>query len=871
MKNLLFIFIFLITIFSYSQEKRLALVIGNSNYEKGELKNPVNDAKLIAKTLDSLGFDVIAKYNIETQAEFKNAIKEFGIKRESYEVGFVYYAGHGIQVKDENFMIPTKESLTSEIDVQDFGVSVKSIVRYLENKSDQVNILILDACRDNPFETTWNKTRSLKGNGLAKISPPSGTLIAYSTDTGQTAADGKSENSIYTECLSRNMLIENISLDQVFRNVRSEVLKITNGSQKPVEATQLTGQTFYLVKSNYEKQFKKAEEQIKNKEFLDALATSNFILQNAPNNVKALLLRASIYEGELNQNNKALLDYERAIQIQPNDANIYYHRTTVFENLKQYDKALSDYNKAIELAPDVATHYNYRGKLYEIELKQYEKAIADYNKAVELESKESTGLFNRAFFYQAMEQYDKSLSDYLKIIEMDPTNTNAYNNVALIYKDYIKNNEKALEFFNKKIELEPTDPLGYSNRGDLYRFNLKDNDKALLDYNKAIELAADNASNYDKRGRFYEEKLKQYDKALADYSKAIELEPKEVSWLFARAYLYNNIKQFDRALSDYLKVIEIDPKDKDVYYNTALIYLDYLKNNEKALEYLNKDIELNPKKSFGYINRGDFYRSYQIDYKKSMLDFNKAIELDSNNPEIYFYRGVLNTFNLDNVEKGLLDFNKAIELDSKNASYYNRRGILYRVKLKEYNKALDDYNYAINLDPNFNEAYTNRAILYLFNLNDIENSLINYNKAIELKPDDFDGYNYRINYFIETKNYEKAFQDADFAINKDSKKPEPFYKKALIYEAQNKYLLAIFQLTIAIQKFIENPTKNSILDFEEINILDLSDLYLKRASLSKKINDLDTMCEDYKNALESLKDNPAKKKGIELLIKENCK
>ena len=227
---------------------------------------------------------------------------------------------------------------------------------------------------------------------------------------------------------------------------------------------------------------------------------------------------------------------------------------------------------------------------------------------------------------------------------------------------------------------------------------------------------------------------------------------------------------------------------------------------------------------------------------------------------------------MNNIDKGLLDLNKAIELDPKDASYFNRRGILYRVKLNDFNKALYDYNYAIKLDPNFNEAYTNRAILYLFNLNDLDNALVDYNKAIELKPDDFEGYNYRINYFIKIKNYEKALKDADFVIKKDSKKPEPFYKKSLIYDNQNKFLQAIIEVSIAIQKYIENPNPdNDILDFEGINHLDLADLYLYRASICKKINGLDTMCEDYKNALESVKDNPTKKKEIEFLIKENCK
>ena len=183
--------LFLVSLSVFSQdEKRLALVIGNANYDKGELKNPVNDARLIASTLDSLDFDVILKENLSTKRDMTAAIREFGAKRSEYDVAFVYYAGHGIQVDDENFLLPTKEVFEEEFDVMDYGVSVQSIMRYLEAQTNEVNILILDACRDNPFESNWNTNRSL------------GSLIAFSTDSGQTAPDGDGDNSVYSISLA---------------------------------------------------------------------------------------------------------------------------------------------------------------------------------------------------------------------------------------------------------------------------------------------------------------------------------------------------------------------------------------------------------------------------------------------------------------------------------------------------------------------------------------------------------------------------------------------------------------------------------------------------------------------------------------------
>lgn len=111
--NLLRLFFVLLFVFAHGQEeKRLALVIGNANYEKGELKNPVNDARLIASALDSLDFEVILKENVESQADFKRALLEFGKKRPNYNVAFVYYAGHGVQVDGENFLLMTLTATT---------------------------------------------------------------------------------------------------------------------------------------------------------------------------------------------------------------------------------------------------------------------------------------------------------------------------------------------------------------------------------------------------------------------------------------------------------------------------------------------------------------------------------------------------------------------------------------------------------------------------------------------------------------------------------------------------------------------------------------------------------------------------------------
>ena len=134
--------------------------------------------------------------------------------------------------------------------MEDNGVSMQRVLRYLEStRENQLNFIVLDACRDNPFESNWNKTRSLKGGGLAKTPPPTGSLIAYSTDHGQTAADGDGSNSLYSKALAEKLVEEDVSIEQVFKNVRTEVLRLSGNKQSPVKESKLTGDNFYLNKS----------------------------------------------------------------------------------------------------------------------------------------------------------------------------------------------------------------------------------------------------------------------------------------------------------------------------------------------------------------------------------------------------------------------------------------------------------------------------------------------------------------------------------------------------------------------------------------------------------------------------------------------
>ncbi len=244
-KILLLIFLqVLLVLNAIAQEKRLALVIGNSNYTYGgTLANPENDADAISNKLIDLGFNVLAHKDLD-QKSMMQIIDDFGMILKHYDVGLFFYAGHGIQAKGTNYLIPVDANIRSENDVEYNCVKADRLLARMEDAGSNVNIIILDACRDNPFERQW--TRSTTGRGLAFMNSPVGTLIAYSTAPGTTASDGYAENSPYTTALINYIDQPNTTILQMFQHVRKEVREKTDNLQIPWESTSLEG-NFYFV------------------------------------------------------------------------------------------------------------------------------------------------------------------------------------------------------------------------------------------------------------------------------------------------------------------------------------------------------------------------------------------------------------------------------------------------------------------------------------------------------------------------------------------------------------------------------------------------------------------------------------------------
>ena len=217
-------------------EHRVALVIGNGSYKISPLKNPRSDAGLMARTLAQTGFEVMTLMDA-TAGEMRSAIADFGARiKQPDSVALFYYAGHGVQVDGDNYLIPLAATFASTSDVMENAVLLQSVLQTMARSNSRLNIVLLDACRDNPFaKTGWETSVS----GLASVVAPGGTIIGYATAPGQAAQDGAGANSPYTSALTSEIPRAGATIDDVFRATRRHVLALTGNTQTPWEHSSL--------------------------------------------------------------------------------------------------------------------------------------------------------------------------------------------------------------------------------------------------------------------------------------------------------------------------------------------------------------------------------------------------------------------------------------------------------------------------------------------------------------------------------------------------------------------------------------------------------------------------------------------------------
>lgn len=231
-------------------DKRVALVIGNSSYDKvAHLGNAANDAELMARTFKAAGFDSVDLRRDLNVNDMRRALRDFVDRTSDADVAVVYYAGHGIEIDGVNFLIPVDAVLNRDRDIHDEGVSLERVLVSVE-PAKKLRLIILDACRDNPFAGKMKRTLVSRaiGRGLAKVEPTSpNTLIAFASKAGSTASDGEGRSSPYTTALVAHLTRPGLDLRKAFGYVRDDVLKSTGNRQEPYLYGSLGGDDIPLV------------------------------------------------------------------------------------------------------------------------------------------------------------------------------------------------------------------------------------------------------------------------------------------------------------------------------------------------------------------------------------------------------------------------------------------------------------------------------------------------------------------------------------------------------------------------------------------------------------------------------------------------
>ena len=241
-------------------DKRIALVVGNSGYRNvAVLDNPANDAKLLANTLSSLGFTLVgggAQLDLD-KASLDRVVQAFGAQLSGADVGLFYYAGHGVQVRGENYLIPVDANPTKEVDVDFQMLDANLVLRQMEGAGTRLNIVILDACRNNPFggralavgrvRAGDNDQMRDSGGGLAQMQAPEGTLISFATQPGSVAQDGVNGNSPYARALAETIRKPGLGIFDAFNQIGLQVKRATGGAQQPWVSSSPIDGSFYFV------------------------------------------------------------------------------------------------------------------------------------------------------------------------------------------------------------------------------------------------------------------------------------------------------------------------------------------------------------------------------------------------------------------------------------------------------------------------------------------------------------------------------------------------------------------------------------------------------------------------------------------------
>ena len=377
--------------------RRVALLIGNNRYQKVvTLDNAAHDAEDLAAVLKKLSFAVTLQLDADLAATSKS-LTAFTAGLHEGDVALLFYAGHGIQIEGENYIVPTDFAATTETEAKQAAYPASKAQRMMEHSGAMLNLLVLDACRNNPLRGK----RDLIVNGLAIMDTGLGTYIALSTGPGQTASDNTGErNGLFTKHLLAAIQEPGKSLDSIFSRVKVEVVKESQGRQRPWLHSDVTGDFFFQGGSA------RAPQDPTPPPAQDATTKGQTAYQ------------AGDYA-------EAVRQFNLALRVHPEDPYLYNALGAAYVQMKQVSLAFSLFGKAIEKKPDYAAAYYNRGVAY-LNAAQYELADQDFSWSIEQDPNDPLALDRRGQARFALLNYDGALEDFSQAAALNPADAHAF-------------------------------------------------------------------------------------------------------------------------------------------------------------------------------------------------------------------------------------------------------------------------------------------------------------------------------------------------------------------------------------------------------------------------------------------------------------
>jgi tetratricopeptide (TPR) repeat protein len=706
------------------RERRTALIIGNGNYgNAGNLTNPPNDAADMAQALQGLGFEVKLLQNA-TKRQIEDAITQFGGDLRQGGVGLFYYAGHGWQVDQENYLVPVQANINLESDVRFEAIPLGKVVGAMEKAGNPLNFVLVDACRNNPYSREWRDVT----RGLAPIqSAAKGMLISFATAPGKVAADGDSRNSPYTASLLQYIQTPGLLTPLLFQKVRESVIEKTGGNQIPWESSSLTGD-FVFKPSNKFPSFGSVDSRPPLSQSTLRIPASS--PPNSPTSATAegrevtKLSQAVVDLNERGDYAGAVKILTQIIQINPNDSDNYTARGYLYSQLGKYKQAIQDYNQAISLKPNNGDSFRGRG-LAHFSIKEEENALRDFNRAIEINPQDVVALFSRGiFFYRKNDNYN-ALKDLDKAIVIKDDEGDIF-----LYRSFVhyrlENQGSAFQDVTRAITLNPKDSEALYSRGILLYLDRKDYRKALKDFDQAIAINDDNGKFFYYRGLTHAS-LKDEKSAIRDFTRAIAIDPQNAYPFYERGVLYYDRKDDRNALKDFDQAIAINSDDDNFFYLRGLTHIR-LKDEKSAIRDFTRAIAINPNDAYSFYNRGVVYYNRKDDHN-ALKDFDQAIAINSDDDNFFFFRGLTHA-RLKDEKSAIQDFTRGIAINPKSADAFFDRGFIY-YNMEDDRNALKDFNQSLEINPNNAGAFYYRGISKMA-LNDRAGAIADLKNAMQI-------------------------------------------------------------------------------------------------------------------------------------------